>query len=205
MDKVVIVANGTFPQAPHLLEIIDNAPFILSCDGATDKLLAYGKEPNMIIGDLDSISPELKKRYKAIVQKIDRQDNTDLMKALDWCVEQGVREVLILGASGEREDHTIGNVFTITRYAFELNIILHTDTGNFVPLAKSQTLSTRKGQQVSLFPQPVSMRITTEGLKYALNNKALGCIQGGTLNEAEGESISLRFDEGVLLVFRTNS
>lgn len=201
--KTVILANGTFPCNPKALEKLENADFIIACDGASDKLLNYGKMPDLIIGDLDSATAETLKKYEKIVQKVVRQDNTDLMKAMDWCIENGREKITVLGATGGREDHTLGNLFAMTTYAKKLKIKLYTDEGVFVPLAKSKKLKTQAGQQVSLFPQPQKMKITTEGLKFSLKNEALPYLHSGTLNEAVGEVIKLRFKKGVLLVFRT--
>ncbi len=201
--KTVILANGSFPTHSIALDILKNASFVIACDGATDKMLSQSIEPQLIIGDLDSVKSATLAQYEKIAVHVERQDNTDLMKALDWCLAEGISEVAILGATGGREDHTIGNLFAITSYATQLDIVLYTDTGFFVPLAKSQELQTHKGQQVSLFPQPLSMKITTQGLKFPLKNQALETLHGGTLNEAEGDQIYLEFTEGVLLVYRT--
>ncbi len=200
--RTVILANGDFPTRAEVLEKIENADFLIACDGASDKLLNYGKEPNLIIGDLDSATEMTLIRYKNIVQKVVRQDNNDLMKAMDWCVENKHTEVAILGATGGREDHTLGNLFAIMTYASKLELELFTDTGSFVVLDKSGILQTYVGQQVSLFPQPQNMKITTKGLKYALDNQALPYLYSGTLNEAENDSIQLEFDGGVLLIYR---
>ncbi|MBS9767290.1 MAG: thiamine diphosphokinase [Flavobacteriaceae bacterium] len=200
--KTVILANGTFPIRAEVLEKLENSDFIIACDGASDKLLNYGKEPNLIIGDLDSADATTLMKYKNIVQKVSRQDNTDLMKAMDWCVENKHTEVAILGATGGREDHTLGNLFAITTYASKLNLELFTDTGSFVVLDNSGSLQTYVGQQVSLFPQPQNMKITTKGLKYTLDNQALPYLYSGTLNEAETDSIYLEFYGGILLIYR---
>ncbi len=200
--KIVILADGSFPSHQKAIEKLENADFIIACDGASDKLLNYGKTPDLIIGDLDSVSESTLLKYKDIVLKVSRQDNTDLMKAMDWCVEKGVKEAVILGATGGREDHTIGNLFAVMTYASKLQLQLYTDTGHFVTLDKTAMLKTYVGQQVSLFSQPNRMRITTEGLKFPLNNEALPHLHSGTLNEAEGESIKLIFEQGVLLVYR---
>ena len=71
MNKIntplVIVANGEFPQNKIPLKILKNANYIITCDGATDKLLKNGFEPNLIIGDLDSISAKSKDKYHHII------------------------------------------------------------------------------------------------------------------------------------------
>lgn len=201
--KTVILADGSFPSHERAVSILHKADFIIACDGAADKLIQRNIVPQLIIGDLDSLSQETFEKYKDITLKVSRQDNTDLMKAIEWCIESGRKKVHILGANGGREDHTIGNLFAITSYATKLHLKLYTDTGFFVALAKSKELKTYKGQQVSLFPQPLSMKITTKGLKFPLENRSLPYIHSGTLNEAEGQTIKLTFDKGVLLVYRT--
>lgn len=200
--KTVIFADGTFPTHPQALAVLENADYILACDGAADKLLERGIVPELIIGDLDSITTKTLAEYASRTLHVSRQDNTDLMKAIEWCMEEKREPVSILGATGGREDHTIGNLFAISSYASRLQLQIYTDTGYFVALAKSGKIQTYPGQQVSLFPQPLQMKITTEGLKYPLKNQALPYLHSGTLNEAEGEEVLLSFDCGVLLVYR---
>ena len=68
-NPLVIVANGEFPTHHTPLEKIKKATSILACDGAADTLIANGYNPNMIIGDLDSISENKKKQFKDIIMK----------------------------------------------------------------------------------------------------------------------------------------
>ena len=67
-NPLVIVANGTFPTHNTTIEKIKKAAFILACDGATDSLIENGYTPNLIIGDLDSISEDKKKQFKDIIK-----------------------------------------------------------------------------------------------------------------------------------------
>ena len=68
-NPLVIVANGEFPTHPQPLTILNQSNFIISCDGATDTLISKGYIPNLIIGDLDSISDINKIKYKKIIIK----------------------------------------------------------------------------------------------------------------------------------------
>lgn len=201
--KTVILADGAFPSHPRSLAILENASFIVACDGAADKLLERKLQPNLIIGDLDSVSQTTLEKYADIVLRVKRQDNTDLMKAIEWCLEDKRTDIVILGATGGREDHTVGNLFAITSYASRMSITLHTDTGYFVALPKSGRIETFAGQQISLFPQPLNMKISSGGLKFPLKDTVLPYMHSGTLNEAEGEEVFLTFDSGILLVYRT--
>lgn len=202
MDNVVIVANGVFPTAPQPLKVLDEADFIICCDGATDKYIAYGKEPDFIIGDLDSIDRKTLEKYADRTLKVAQQENTDLMKALEWCIEKGVKKVSIVGATGGREDHIISNIFALVPYAKLIDATMYTDSGFFIAITKNKELETYAGQQVSLFPHPLQLKIKTNGLSYPLANESLKDIRSGTLNEALGEKIHLEISEGVLLVFR---
>lgn len=202
MNNVVIIANGDFPIAPQPLQVLQDADFVICCDGAAKKYINYGKEPDFIIGDLDSIDQDTLTKYKDRTLKIAQQDNTDLMKALEWCIEKKIKKVSIVGATGGREDHIISNVFALIPYANHIAATMYTNSGFFVTLTKSQELKTYAGQQISLFPQPIEMKIKTEGLVYSISNKSLKDIRSGTLNEAVGTSIHLEISEGVLLVYR---
>ncbi|PVX50977.1 thiamine diphosphokinase [Balneicella halophila] len=203
--KTVIVANGVFPIHPKPLAILAEADYIIACDGAADKLLKKGIEPQLIIGDLDSLDSVTISNFSNIILKVERQDNTDLMKAIEWCIENQRDKVDILGATGGRDDHSIGNIFTLTNYATKIDLILYTNEGSFITMLQSGILTSFNGQQVSLFPQPLSMKITTRGLKYPLTNQSLPYLNSGTLNQSEGDTFYLAFDKGVLLVYRTYS
>lgn len=199
--KAVILANGTFPTHPVPLTRLREAELIVCCDGAADKLTASGLEPGIIIGDLDSVSPELKRKYvKILVQDSDQEIN-DLTKAVNWCVSAGITEVAILGATGIREDHTLGNISLLVDYHNKIDAVMLTDTGSFRVVDKGVTISSRPGQQVSLFSIDPSLKVTSAGLKYPLSNLVLHSWWRGTLNEADGESFSLDFGAGKLVIF----
>jgi len=199
--KTVILANGTFPTHPVPVARLREAGLIVCCDGAAEKLVANGLKPGIIIGDLDSVSPELRERYRSILVQDSDQETNDLTKAVKWCVTQGIREVVILGATGIREDHTLGNISLLADYSSKIDAVMLTDTGSFRVYDQSVTIASHPGQQVSLFSIDPSLKVTSTGLKYPLNNLTLHSWWRGTLNEAEGECFTLRFDTGKIIVF----
>lgn len=199
--KTVVLADGTYPTHDVPLKNLHDADLVVCCDGAAEKLVAHGLEPGIIIGDLDSVSPALKKRYEKILVPDADQETNDLTKAVNWCVAQGINEVVILGATGIREDHTLGNISLLVDYNRSIKATILTDTGSFMVYDHSVTVSSRAGQQVSLFSIDPSLKITSTGLKYPLNNLTLNSWWRGTLNEAEGESFRLKFEGGQLIVF----
>ena len=199
--KTVILANGSYPTHPIPLTRLREADLIVCCDGAAEKLVANGLEPGIIIGDLDSVSPALRERYEKIVVQDSDQETNDLTKAVNWCVGNGIREVAILGATGIREDHTLGHISLLVDYFEKIDAVMLTDTGSFRVYDRSVTIASRPGQQVSLFSIDPLLKVTSTGLKYPLNNLTLCSWWRGTLNEAADREISLEFQNGKLIVF----
>jgi len=199
--KTVILANGTYPTHPVPLARLQEAGMIVCCDGAAEKLVAHGLEPGVIIGDLDSVSPVIKERYEKILVQDSDQETNDLTKAVNWCVAAGIKEVAILGATGIREDHTLGNISLLADYSSRIDAIMLTDTGSFRVYDRSVTIASRPGQQVSLFSIDPTLTVTSSGLRYPLKNLRLNSWWRGTLNEAAGSEFRLEFKNGRVIVF----
>ena len=200
--KTVILANGTFPVHPVPLARLREVDLIVCCDGAAEKLVAHGFEPGIIIGDLDSVSPELKERYRRILVQDSDQETNDLTKAVNWCIATGIKEVAILGATGIREDHTLGNISLLADYSRRIDALMLTDTGSFRVYDRSVTIASHLGQQVSIFSLDPALKVTSTGLKYPLKNLTLHNWWRGTLNEAAAERFSLDFKGGQVLVYQ---
>ncbi|GHT25599.1 hypothetical protein AGMMS4957_20700 [Bacteroidia bacterium] len=71
------MANGAFPEHPLPLSVLRNADRIICCDGATEHLLHFGRTPNFIVGDLDSISADLRLQFADILIQIAEQETND--------------------------------------------------------------------------------------------------------------------------------
>jgi thiamine pyrophosphokinase len=199
--QTVILANGAYPTHPVPLARLREAGMIICCDGAAEKLVDHGLEPGIIIGDLDSVPPSIKERYEKILVQDSDQETNDLTKAVNWCVAAGIKEVAILGATGIREDHTLGNISLLADYSSRIDTIMLTDTGSFRVYDRSVTIASRPGQQVSLFSIDPTLTVTSSGLKYPLDNLTLHSWWRGTLNEALADSFSLTFENGRIILF----
>jgi thiamine pyrophosphokinase len=197
----VIVADGSFPQHEVPLNYLKNAKRIVCCDGSTENLLLYGMLPDAIVGDLDSLSDELVTRFADRIHLDESQDTNDLTKAVTWCSENGYKDIVIVGATGKREDHTLGNVSLLADYIKEVNAIMVSDTGIFRPLLKSTAISSFTGQQVSIFSIDPGTEVTSHGLRYPLTRSKITNWWFATLNEALGDSFSLEFSAGRLIVY----
>ena len=197
----VILANGDFPALPHSLRILQEAERIVCCDGAAQALLAHAMEPTVVIGDLDSLNDNVKERLRGRIIQVAEQDTNDLNKAFRYCLSQGWLDITILGATGKREDHTLGNISLLADFAKQAPAIrMVTDYGCFLPMLASGTISCTPGQQVSIFALDSDTPIVSHGLKYPLNGLAPHRWWEATLNEALGDSFTLDFPEGKSLL-----
>ena len=197
----VILLTESFPQHDIPLGYLKNARRIICCDGSAQILMLAGMQPDAIVGDMDSLNIELANRFADRIYLDDNQDINDLTKAVSWCSNMGYRDLVIVGATGKREDHTLGNISLLADYIKSVNVIMVTDTGILRPLLKSSEISCFAGQQVSVFSIDPSAEITSSGLKYKLDQKKLTNWWTATLNEAEGTSFTLQFEGGPLLVY----
>lgn len=198
----IIVANGLFPQSEHVIEIINNADKIICCDGAINNLLKHHIVPDVIIGDLDSISGFAKNEFAGKIVHISDQNTNDLTKAVNWCKENKIDDIIIVGATGKREDHAIANISLLMMYSdIVKNIKIVSDYGEFVPFNKSCNCKSFKGQQISIFSFNPDMPVSSKNLKYPLNELKLKYPWQGTLNECLYDNFSLDFENGKLIVY----
>lgn len=201
VNTTIIVADGDFPVHEIPLGYLKNAGRIICCDGGAENLIKAGFIPDAIVGDMDSLDISIAGRFHDRIFRNADQETNDLTKAVSWCSDRGYKDLVILGATGEREDHTIGNISLLAEYALNLNVRMVTNTGMLVPLMRSSVVPSFPGQQVSIFSLNPLNEITTHGLKYPLLRKRIDNWWVATLNEAEGENFDLEFGEGRIIVY----
>ena len=194
-DYTVILANGSFPRRKFLLEMLHAAVRIVCCDGAAANLLRAGLEPDLVVGDMDSLDPALKKRFKSCLLHESEQESNDLSKAFRACMARGWRDIAILGAGGRREDHLLGNASLLPLFAAAgADVRMETDDGTFLPVLNSASFHRPVGTKVSIFSFHPEMPVTASGLKYPLDKLRLPFWWCGTLNETNAPEFSLVFD-----------
>ena len=201
-ERAVILANGDFPVHGIPLRILMEARHLICCDGSAGDLISAGVIPEAIVGDLDSIEKAIADRYPDRIFSDNDQETNDLTKSVKWCLRNGYRDLIILGATGRREDHTVGNISLLAEYAREANVEMVTNTGTFIPYLKSCIVPSHKGQPVSVFCIDPENEISSSGLKYPLRRLKLKNWWMATLNEATGDSFTLTFNGGPVIVYR---
>ena len=194
----VIVAGGEFPTAPQPLEVLQGAQYVVCCDGAADRYIATGHVPDAIVGDGDSISAENRGKFAQLLHIIAEQESNDQTKAVRFLMEHGKRRIAIVGATGRREDHTIGNISLLIEYARAgCDVRSFTDHGVFIPCNGTTTHKCHKGQQVSIF-SITAKEMSAQGLLYPIYD--FNNWWQGTLNECTGEEFTIKA-KGEYLLF----
>ena len=196
--EAVILANGDYPSNEKPLQILEEAPIVVCCDGGANEYIAKGHLPNIIIGDGDSLSEENRLKHASLLHHIPDQETNDQTKAVQYLLAQGKRNIAIVGATGKREDHTIGNVSLLMEYMRMGAVVRsYTDYGVFIPCKDTCTFNCNIGQQVSIF-NFTAKNLQSEGLAYPIYD--FTSWWQGTLNECTDISFTIKA-EGEYLLF----
>ena len=206
--STVILAAGDFPRKNGTAwKLLAAAKRVIACDSAAD---AYrrrvGRWPDVIVGDFDSIGggprrsgtdrrpseggavrPGPHASQPPVCVRIPDQNTNDLEKAMAYCAKRGWKAPVIVGATGKREDHTIGNVFRALAYDCEIV----TDCGRFIPVRGKVTLTVAKGTAVSIFAPDSKTRMTSKGLEWPLDTVKFKNLYCATLNRATASRVTL--------------
>lgn len=209
MATAVIVGNGQFPKKEYPLYLLESADYVVCCDGALDTYLRHFRgrnlrRPDAVVGDMDSLSKKTAERFRDIAVKIDEQETNDQSKAFHYILEHfpDVDTVHILGATGKREDHTIGNLSLLMEYAREMrrqdcgrtvSVDIVSDWSTAFAITDSCTLDVGEGRSVSIICPDNSLNIKSEGLVWPTDNVVFDNLWQATLNRASADRISLTF------------
>lgn len=204
-SNVVIICDGKFPKTEYPRYLIRSADFIICCDGALRKFMrnstaVFGEErlPDLVIGDMDTLPMSMQKKYSDIIIKENEQEHNDQTKAVRWALNnlRGIESIHILGATGGRTDHTIGNVSLLMEYTrlFDLggiSIEMVSDNGTIFPINDTIEFECGPGRSVSIFTPDNSLKIRSEGLEYPTDDVVFDNWWKATLNRSIADNVRL--------------
>ena len=200
--STVIVGNGETPQGEIPMLFLQHARFIVCCDGALEKLLKIGIQPNVVIGDCDSISEERRQQFKDIIIEDQNEEYNDLQKALKYCLRQQFGPVAVLGASGLRDDHQLANLSILNMYSETMDLIMVSNYGIFTFIDKDTTFASIPRQEVSVFSFDGQALFSFKGLRYPVQEHRFTQLWEGSLNKATSEHFTVKISGGRGVVFR---
>jgi thiamine pyrophosphokinase len=199
--RVLLLCNGEPPSRALLRRLAGEADLIVAADGGANAARRAGIRPDVIIGDLDSILPGTRKKFRDVrVVRVRRQDNTDLEKALDLISASGPAAVAVAGATGGRIDFTLGNLSVFWNYARVLDITFVGDGWRAFSAGRRRTVHASRGTTVSLLPFGACRGITLRGLRYPLKGAAMRPGEIGVSNVVRTSPFSVTVRRGRMLL-----
>ncbi|MFM2031741.1 MAG: hypothetical protein RLZZ297_506 [Chloroflexota bacterium] len=205
--RIVIVANAPVPADPALSRCIAAADAVIAADGGGIVLAEQGLTPDLLIGDLDSISSDALAFFAQQQTEIRRfpraKDETDLELALIAAVERGATHIDVFCVLGGRWDHTFATIALLTLPLLaELTTIIYADGQTLQVVRSSAVVHGHIGDVVSLLPlTPAVHGITTDGLAYPLADAPLYYEHSrGVSNELVSPTAHVSIREGLLLL-----
>lgn len=200
VEKVAVIANGAVADYDVLLPATKGYDQYIAVDGGLQHCAALGVIPHFLIGDMDSVEPEMRTKFPHIKElKFEREkDATDLELALEFLIKKNPKSITIFAGFGDRVDHSLSNLILLTRYPGK--VFLETETEILGIIDKELELETHAGQTLSLIPMNgPAIGITTDGLKWELKEDVLDKSFVGISNEATGTSVLVTVKSGDLL------
>ena len=188
MSTTVILAAGLFPTTPRALDVLHNADYIACCDGAANACVDAGFEPDVIVGDGDSVREDVRERYADRIVRIAEQETNDLTKTFHHVLKQGRLDRFVI----------LANLALLMDYAEEHpTVMMVSDFGTFYPARDQFSGTVTPGCEVSIFNFGAKA-FSARGLQYPLYDFTR--LWQGTLNVALCPDIEIRA-EGAFLVY----
>jgi thiamine pyrophosphokinase len=205
--RAVILANGDPPSKKLLVRYLKSANLFICADGGANAAAKFNLRPDFIIGDLDSINRQAEKMFRHVKTRLIKdQNSTDLEKAFGYVIRNKFTEIFVLGATGGRIDHTIGNLSALIKFSWRADITFVQDDGLVLPIVWERKFDLPIGTIISLMPLTLCEGIVTTGLKWNLKNEILALgIQESTSNYAVISPVVVQVKRGNLVVFIANN
>ena len=196
----VLIANGKKPKNKKIIEILKNAKNIICVDNGYELASELNITPSVVIGDLDSV--DINKISNGILTiKEEDQNTNDLEKTLNYCLSKNIRDIILVGATGERDDQNLANILISLNYIDQLNIEILSDLYSIKFVNGEREFEAIPMGEVSLISIDKDNIITTQGLKYNLEKSKLSSATHGISNYSIEKKFSISCSSP-LIVFR---
>ena len=204
--KCLILANGSPPNKSILQYLrIKGYSLLICADGGANTAKKFNLIPDYIIGDLDSIKPDVYRYYsdKSRIIKIKRQNDTDVEKCLKYAIKKKYTEAVLLGAIGDRLDHSFCNLGILLKYFDRIKVKLVHQKSLLSVHSGNLRIETIPKEIISLYGFDEKTVITSTGLKYAMHKMSLPFgKKESTSNVAKGCVVNLRIAKGKIFIIR---
>lgn len=207
MKRAIIFFNGDLSDLSQAKNYIKSTDYIICADGGAKHAAELGLKPNVLIGDFDSLSSNLQKKFQdkniEWLKFNTEKNETDSELALKFAIEKGYQTILLFGVFGTRLDHFLSNIFALTRLAEKgIDVTIIEGKKEIKIIKEHLEIHGNIGDIVSLIPlQTDAKQITTDGLQYKLiNENLLFGYSRGISNVLTKKTASITFTKGTLLI-----
>lgn len=209
--RAIIFVNGLIPNHNAVKRWVREGDDLIAADGGAYHALAMGLRPRVVVGDLDSLAPELAEELAAQGVELEKyptaKNKTDLELALERAIHDGAQEIVLLGALGGRLDQSLANVLLMAQrdWPAKIQLVDATEIATVIHGGEQMTLEAAPGSTMSLLPISAEVTgITYTGMLYPLDNAtmALGSTRGVS-NEVVSDRATVSIATGIALVIQT--
>jgi thiamine pyrophosphokinase len=175
-EPALIIANGEDCSTELMGQLLEWSPLVIALDSAVERILSLGIKIDVILGDFDrDFDPQvyLQSQYPLEIVHTPNQDKTDLEKSFDFLIDRGHKAANVVWATGRRTDHTLANLSVLAKYKNLLKINIIDDYSRVYCLPQKFEKWFTKGSILSLMPVGTVEGISTQNLKYPLQNESL--------------------------------
>lgn len=205
MEHCVILS--ACPVGRAMRQYLRPDSFVIACDAGYRNARALGVRPNLVVGDFDSAPPPRRRPQTVVLPHV--KDDTDTHYAARWALQQGARQVVLLGAlGGRRIEHTMANFATglfLQRGGAQALLADEQSEARFLLAGGTLCLPRGPWQYFSLFPlEGEALGVTVEGAAYPLRGAALRPdYPVGVSNEWEVPEVRISLQQGSMAVICT--
>ena len=199
--KALLILNGEIKNKSLVKNLVKSNDLIIATDGSYDKIAKLNIVPDIIMGDLDSIS-SIPKNIRII--KKTNQNESDFEKALIWLKKNNYSEISIVGITGGRTDHLFINFALVYKYFQELNLTIYANNEIIRILTPDKyMINGEKNDLFSILALPKAKNLIIKGAKYSINEKEFEIGSQGLSNEFLSNNIEISFTSGLIAFIKS--
>ena len=197
----VVITGGDAPILDFIIDELENADFIIAADSGLDTLASYGFQPDLVMGDMDSVSEQslCEIAEDKIIEYPADKDYTDTELALDYLLKNGYSKRVLIGGGGGRLDHIIA-LYSLFSKEYTPHLWITEKEKIFLVVDKF-SIKLKKNTLISFFPVGNTVcRMTSTGLKWKLDSLRWKIGDSGISNLALKETIMVNMICGKLIM-----
>ena len=204
-QNVLIFTAGEWVEEASIKPLLATSDFVVACDGALQSCIRHTIQPDLVIGDFDSVPGNVLNAYVeagGLTQHVGDQSQNDLAKALQWIGGAGPTSCTVIGATGGDPQQEWANMLTCASQDFDITCLSKSVTYRFMMPGIHYSIDIKRGAEFSLFALPEARNIHLNGAMFELNGGVLKMGSEGLHNVAKADRLSINYESGRLALLQ---